>query len=181
MKAPDMKISYLFKIALLKAATISALSLQLSQPIVPAVSDSAINLPSPNGYVSAGQTDGTIALPPNGPDKSFPYLSNNDSSQASNGVYISALNVSTLSGLPNPLLLPPLPGGWRVLCDDIHGTDMNYSSCREAWTYFPVSDKQVRYRSRKTASRVDIGLPRRYISSTLRHFCCHSNSGWTKL
>ena len=169
------------QIALLKAATISALSLQLSQPIVPAGLDSAINLASSSGYVLAGQTDGTIALPPSGPDKTFPYLSNNDSSQAPNDGYISALNVSTISGLPSPLLLPPLPGGWRVLCDGIHGTDMNYSSCQEAWTYFPVYDKSVRYRSRKTASRIDIGLPKRYISSTLRHFCCLSNSGWTKL
>ena len=170
------------QLALFKATAISALSLQLSQPIIPAGPGSAgfptssdgaqtvnASFLSNSSYTLAEQSDGLIALPPNGPDRSFTYYSENDSSQASNKIYMPTFDVSSVSQPPHPLFSPsPLPHGWRLTCSEGLGTGLNYQSCSEAWGLFPATERRTTFRSRQTASRNDIGLPKRYISCTSR-------------
>ena len=168
---------------LLEAITISALSVQLGQPVVEAGADSAVDLVSPNGPQAAvnasfpsnlssdstRQWNGTIELPPNESNQSFPYHSTNGSSQVSTNPYLSTSNTSAMSWpfepAPNPT---PLPYDWHVKCSDRLGTGINALSCFDAWNLFPRSALHATFGPRRAGEKYDIGLPRRYQSCKSR-------------
>ena len=171
------------QLALLEGITISAISLQLTQPIVPAGSNSTTDLvlPSwPDGKVNASPLsdssgtlsrhwDGTIEVPLDEPNISISSLPSDDPTQFWNDTYSLTPNISTVSRPPRrAAALPPLPNGWRVVCSEKLGTGMNPSSCLDAWTLLPPIDRKVSFGPRGAASTYDVGLPRRYLSCTSR-------------
>ena len=164
---PD-KVMLHICIVLTKAITISALTLQLSQPISQAKSNSTTNLALPNGpqepvddsvlsNLSDALTlirDGTIALPTNEPYTSIPYPPSSDPSQSLNTTSISTFNT-----------LPPLPSDWQISCSEKLGTDMRPGSCLDAWTFMLPIEKEVSFGPRSAAETYDVELPRRFLSS----------------
>ena len=180
----------LILLAVSKAITISALGLQLAQPIVPPEPISGANLAlsnRPQGTVNASllsnssntisqHWDGTIALPLNGFNTSisFPLLS--DLSQLWNDTPALKPNTSTVSENPiRPPDLPPWPQGWAWTCKPLQGIDINPSSCLEAWTLLPPIERTVSFGPRSAGNTYDVGLPQRYLSCTLRPLllACH--------
>ena len=177
----------LSSLTLLKGITVSALSLQIVQPISPAKSKSNDDFALPNGLGVAAnvslisnfsntipqQWDGTIALPLNELNISHSSPLSNDSSELWNDTYISLLNTSA-GPRPRPrpgprpaLDLPPLPRGWGVSCDGRYGTGMKSSSCLEAWALVPPVERELSFGPRDAANTYDVGLPKRYQSCTL--------------
>ena len=171
------------QLALLKGITISAISLQLTQPIVPAGSNPTADLalPSlPKGKVNASPLsdtsgslsphwDGTIEVPFNEPNISISFLPSDDLTQVWNDTYSLTPNISTVSRPPRRAHgLPPLPYGWEVRCSEKLGSGMNPSSCLDAWKFVPPIDRKVSFGPRSAANTYDVGLPRRYLSCTSR-------------
>lgn len=169
------------QLALLKAITTSALSLQLSQPIVPAELNSGANFARPNGpqttvntsmiSESSGnlsrQWDGTIAVALNETNILISLPSSTDLSQRWNDTLISTPSISTEARHPISLLhLPPWPKGWKYQCNQLLGTNMNPSSCLDAWTFLPPIERKVTFGPRSSGNIYDVGLPRRYLSCT---------------
>ena len=171
------------QLTLLKAITISALGIQLARPIVPAEPNSDANLALPNGPQRTVNTsllsnssinlsrqwDGTIAVPFNEPNISIPFPSSTDPSHLFNDTYMRTLSIST--GARSAILphhLPPWPKGWNYKCIQKLGTGMNPSSCLDAWTFLPPIEREVSFGPRSAATRYDVGLPRRYLSCTLK-------------
>ena len=162
------------QLALLKGITISAISLQLNQPIVPAGSNPTADLASPLSDTSGSLSphwDGTIEVPLNEPNISISFLPSDDPIQVWNDTYSFTPNISTVSRPPRRAHgLPPRPYGWQVRCSDKLGTGMNPSSCLDAWKFLPAIDREVSFGPRSAATTYDVGLPRRYLSCTLRGF-----------
>ena len=170
------------QLAIFKAITISALSVQLSQPITPSDSESGANLSLPNtpqGTVNASllpdslgsstrEWDGTLALPLNEPNTSLSYPLSTESSQVWNDASIQTTDIS--SGPRGPVGrpdLPPFPEDWGYKCSDKLGENMNPSSCLDAWTLLPAIERKVSFGSRSASKTYDVGLPRRFLSCTL--------------
>ena len=181
------KVMLLVQLTLFKAITISALTLQLIQPISPSESTSSNSFALPNGpqvavnafvtYNSSSnisqQWDGTIALPLNELSISPSSPSIDDPSQLWNNTYISAFNISA-GPRPRPGPepapdLPPLPREWGIRCSQSLGIGISASSCLAAWALLPSIDRTVSFGPRNAANTYDVGLPKRYLSSTLRH------------
>lgn len=176
-----------FQLTLLKATTVSALSLQLVRPMLPAESNSTANFALPNGLQAAAnasplltssnniphQWDGTIALPPEGLTRSLSSTSSSDPSQLWNDTYISAFNTSAgPRPRPGPRPapdLPPLPRGWGIACTGRYGIGMNPSSCLEAWSLLPPIERTLSFGPRNAANTYDVGLPKRYLSCMLQY------------
>ena len=175
------------QLILLKTIAVSALSLQLVHPLLPAESNSISSLALPNGLQAAadappvsnlsssvpGHWDGTITLPLNVPNIPLSTPSSNNLSSSWNDIYLSTSNFPTgpqpqRNSKPVPEL-PPLPRGWRVVCNGQLGTGLQLSSCLEAQTLFPTIERTVSFRPRNAANSYDVGLPKRYLSCTLRH------------
>ncbi len=174
------------QLVLLKTIAVSALSLQLVHPLLPAESNSTSNLALPNGLRAAadappvfnssssvpGHWDGTIKLPLNVPNIPLSTPTSNNLSPSWNDTYLSTFNVSTgpqPQPEPKPAPgLPPLPPGWRVVCNGKLGTGLKLSSCLEAQTLFPTVERTVSFGPRNAANTYDVGLPKRYLSCTLR-------------
>lgn len=171
------------QLALLKAITTSALSLQFSQPIVPAEPNTGANFARPNGLqttvntsltsepsgVSSGQWDGTIAVPLNETNISISFPSLTDLPQRWNDTLISTPSVSTEARHSISLLhLPPWPSGWDYKCSQSLGTSMNPSSCLDAWAFLPPIEREVTFGLRSSGNIYDVGLPKRYLSCTFR-------------
>ena len=170
------------QLTVFKAITISALSVQLTQPITPSNPESGANLSltnAPQGAVNASllsdslgsssrEWDGTLALPLNEPNASISYPLSNESSQSWNDASIQTPNVYTRPqdpvGRPD---LPPFPNDWGFKCIDRLGTNMNPSSCLEAWTLLPALQNTVSFGPRSASKTYDVGLPRRFLSCTL--------------
>ena len=170
------------RLPLLHAVTISALSLQLLQPNLPAESNSIAALTLPNDLQAAAnassqlnssgtipqQWDGTLELPLNELNVSLSFPSPDVSSRLQNDTYISMFNVSAgPKPRPGPDL-PPLPRGWNVLCNARLGTGMSPKSCLEAWTLLPPIERIVSFGPRNAETTYDVGLPKRYQSCTLQ-------------
>lgn len=171
------------QLALLKAMTTSALSLQLSQPIVPAELNSGANFARPNGLQttvntsliskssdnSSQQWDGIIGVLLNETHISIPFPSSNDLSQRWNDTLISTPSISTDARSPISLLhLPPWPQGWDYKCSQLLGTSLNPSSCLNAWTFLPPIEREVTFGPRSSGNTYDVGLPTRYLSCTFK-------------
>lgn len=171
------------QLALLKGITISAISLQLNQPIVAAGSNPTADLALSSwlkGKVNASTLsdssgslsphwDGTIEVPLNEPNISISFLPSDDPTQVWNDTYSFTPNISTVSRPPRRAPgLPPRPYGWEIRCSDKLGTGMNPSSCLDAWKFLPAIDRKVSFGPRSAANTYDVGLPRRYLSCTLR-------------
>ena len=170
------------QLAIFKAVTISALSLQLTQPITPSNPESGANLSLPNapqGTVntsllsdslgsSSREWDGTLALPLNEPNTSISYLVSTESSQTWKDTSILTPNIYTgPRGPVRPPDLPPFPKDWTFRCSDKLGTNLNPSSCLDAWTLLPSIESKVSFGPRGASNTYDVGLPRRYLSCTL--------------
>lgn len=174
------------RLPLLNAVTISALSLQLLRPNLPAGSNSIAALTLPNDlqvaanassqFNSSGtipqQWDGTIELPLIELNLSPPFPSSDGSSRLQNNTHISMYNVSA-GPKPDPVPrpapdLPPLPHGWNVVCNPRLGTGISPRSCLEAWALLPPIERIVSFGPRNAENTYDVGLPKRYQSCTLR-------------
>ena len=151
-------------LALIKATTVSALSLQLSQPLEQDLASTNASLLTNSSGVLTGQWDGTIALPFNEPNRTVSYPLSNDISQSENSTYIFTFNKSSVSR-PD---LPPPPSGWQYICSERLGTGMNPSSCLDAWTLIPPIERPISFGPRTATNTYDVGLPRRYLSCMLR-------------
>ena len=172
---------------LLNAITVSALSLQLLQPTLPAESNSVAAFALPNGLQAAAnasslfnssgtipqQWDGTIELPLNELNISLSFPSSNGSSPLQSNTHTSMFNVSAgpkpgTGPRPGPDL-PPLPHGWNILCDSRLGTHISPQSCLEAWALLPPIERIVSFGPRNAETTYDVGLPKRDQSCTLRN------------
>ena len=166
------------QLAIFKAITISALSLQLNQPITPSRTESDANLSVPSalqGTVNASLLpdalgssspvwDGTLALPFNEPNISISYPLSTESSQSS----IQRPNIYTRP--PGPVGQPdlhPLPKDWKYKCSDRLGANMNPSSCLDAWALLPAIENKISFGPRSTSKSYDVGLPKRFLSCAL--------------
>lgn len=169
------------QLALLKAIASSALSLQLVQPIIPAESIRNPSFATPKELQAAANAslrsalpstippewDGTIALPLNVLNISLHSPPSNDPSPLWNDTYISTLNISA-GPRPAPSL-PPLPHGWALRCSARMGSNINPSSCLEAWALIPPIERTLSFGPRDGTNTYDVMLPKRYQSCTLRH------------
>ena len=170
------------QLTILKAITISALSLQLNQPINPSKPESDANLSLPSALhrtlnasllpdslgTSSPVWDGTLALPFNEPNISISFPLSTESSQSWNDTSIDMPNISTRP--PGPVGQPdihPLPKDWRYKCSDRLGANMNPSSCLDAWTLLPAIESKISFGPRSASNTYDVGLPKRYLSCTL--------------
>lgn len=172
-------------LSLLNAITISAISLQLLQPSLPAESNSPAVYALPNESRLAAkassqfnssdaipqQWDGTIELPLNELNISLAFSLSDGPFDLQNDTYISVFNVSAgTRPKPGPRPapdLPPLPRGWNIICDGRLGTGMSPTSCLEAWTLVPPIEKIVSFGPRNPENTYDVGLPKRYLSCML--------------
>lgn len=169
------------QLALLKAIAFSALSLQLVRPILPAESIRSPSFATPKELQAAANAslrsalsstippewDGTIALPLNVLDISLHSPPLNDPSPLWNDTYISTVNISA-GPRPEPSL-PPLPRGWALRCSASMGSNINPSSCLEAWALIPPVERTLSFGPRDGTNTYDVMLPKRYQSCTLRH------------
>ena len=174
----------LAQLAIIKAAAVSALSLQLVQPNLLTESNLNTDIAPSNrrqGAVNAStlsnlsstlsqQWNGIIALPLNESNVRLLSPSSNDWANVWNDTYVTALNVST--GGPG-LILPDFPKGWKYGCDQTLGTGLNYLSCFEAWGFIPLAKRDISFGPRGTASTYDVELPKRYLSCTLHILPMH--------
>lgn len=167
------------QLVIFKAITISALNIQLTQPISPSnpVLGANISLPTaPQGTVNASllpasfgnssrEWDGTLALPLNEPNTSISYPLSTESSQSWRDTSIQTPNIYT--GPVGPPDLPPFPTDWVYKCSGRLGVNMNPSSCLDAWTLLPAIEHKVSFGPRSASKTYDVGLPRRFLSCTL--------------
>ena len=172
------------QLAIFQAITVSALSLQLVQPNPLAEVYSNANIAVSNrlqGAVNASilsnlsntlsqQWNGIIALPLDQSNVRLLTPSSNDRSNMWNDTDVSTLNISTRG--PG-LVLPDFPKGWKFGCDKTLGIGLNSVSCLEAWSFLPLVDAKITFGPRGTASTYDVGLPKRYLSSTLHILPMH--------
>lgn len=78
-----------------------------------------------------------------------------------NNTFISAFNVSVG---PHPIP-PPSPRECRYRCNGARlGTNLNPSSCLQAWTLIPPLERTLSFGPRGKPTIYDVGLPRRYLS-----------------
>ena len=176
------KVMLSIQLTIVKAITISALSLQQPQPINPANPESGANLSlpyAPQGTVNASlqsdslgtssrEWDGTLALPLNESNTSMSYPLSTESSQSFNDTSILTPNIYTgPRGPVGPPDLPPFPKDWRFKCSDKLGANMNPSSCLDAWTLLPAIESKISFGPRSASKAYDVELPRRFLSCTL--------------
>ena len=176
------KVMLPIQLAIFKAITISALSLQLPQPINPPNPESGANLSLPNApqetvnasllsdslASSSREWDGTLVLPLKEPNTSISYPFSTDSSQSFNDTSILTSNVYTgPRGPVGPPDLPPFPKDWTFQCSDRLGVNVNPSSCLDAWTLLPAIESKLSFGPRSPSNTYDVGLPRRFLSCTL--------------
>ena len=167
------------QLTIIKAVTVSALSLQLVQTNLLAESNSNANIALSNrlqGAVNASilsnlsstlpqQWNGIIASPLDEGNVRLFSPSSNDRSHLWNDTYVSAFNIS-MRPRPSPgLIVPDFPKGWKFGCDQKFGTGLNPSSCFEAWTFIPPIDEIITFGPRGRA--YDVELPKRYLSCAL--------------
>ena len=170
------------QLVIFKAITISALSLPVNQPKNQSKPESDANLSLPNadqGTVHASllsdslgspsrEWDGTLALPLNESNTSISYFVSTKSSQSLNDTSILTPNIYTgPRGPVGPPDLPPFPKDWTYRCSDRLGTNINPSSCLDAWTLLPSIESTISFGPRSVLNTYDVGLPTRFLSCTL--------------